>query len=348
MVSSHLVILLLVGQLLPLCICPSTPTTICSTFCATTNCVGWEMYDCGPPVQCYTGWNWISSDGLCGFNTGTGKAVMAYSDDSGGDIYMTNDPGSSTCTQFPVSYYGDLKAGTSYSMELGVGTYLPHYAFDVYVNIILVDVNGSKWWQGGPKMYATLVSTNQTISQTMSTGGGSGGSSSGSVITSSNSWCGDNNKQDNYERLIFQSFTHNTSGDVITVSFVTNNSDTNAIWNAHEFIFVAKLCNVYCLSCFGSTINNCTSCDATQGYMLRNTTCATSCLSGYGPTPDPAVCVKCDSDCLACYGLGDNCSSCKTNNPNKGFLYDNSTTGYTMCVNPCPDGYWANSTSQAC
>lgn len=101
------------------------------------------------------------------------------------------------------------------------------------------------------------------------------------------------------------------------------------------------------MSCFGALITQCYSCDVSQGYMLSNTTCATSCLTGYGLTPDPGVCVLCNSDCLVCYGVGDNCTVCKTTNV-RGYLYDNTTLGYTTCVDPCPDGYWANSTSQAC
>lgn len=82
--------------------------------------------------------------------------------------------------------------------------------------------------------------------------------------------------------------------------------------------------------------------------MLSNTTCATSCLTGYGNTSDPGVCVLCDILCIVCYEVGDNCSSCNQTSPSRAYLFDNTTVGYTQCVNPCPDGYFANTTSRAC
>jgi hypothetical protein len=81
---------------------------------------------------------------------------------------------------------------------------------------------------------------------------------------------------------------------MFTMEFNFNNQKPNAIWYFREVIFVARICNIYCLRCYNSAITNCYSCDVEQGYMLSNTTCATSCLPGYGYTFDPSLCVLCD------------------------------------------------------
>lgn len=353
MVFNKTLLLVILGTtlLINVVIAPAPPT-ICSTFCGTNGCTTSDMYDCNGKCYTTTGWGWNSVDGVCDFSANPTRQIMAYSGDDGGDIDISAGTGSLSCTAYGISYYGDFTAGSTVNATLAIGTYLPHYAFDVYLSIALVDVTGTHKWQGSPKMFASLLGSTQaplsTSMQVSSGGTGSQTAGSGVVIVSTQDGCGVTNKQDNYERLIFQSFTHNTTGDSITVSFTSDNSDSVAIWDAREFIFVAKLCNIYCLSCFGSNINQCTSCDATVGYMLSGTTCATSCLSGYGMTADPSLCVLCDVQCIVCYDLSDNCTSCKTSGGNAAYLYDNTTAGYFQCVNPCPTGYFANTTSRAC
>lgn len=114
--------------------------TICSTFCGTNGCNGWSMADCNG--NCYSGWDPIS--GLCDFTTASRRQIMAYSDDAGGEISLVTDPMSSTCSfNSGVTYYGDFLAGTTYGVVLSSGTYIAHYAFDVYVNVILVDIDSS-------------------------------------------------------------------------------------------------------------------------------------------------------------------------------------------------------------
>lgn len=88
---------------------------------------------------------------------------MGTSNDAGGDIYVTPDPMSSSCNfdSGSVSYYGNFLAGTTYSAVLPNGAYVAHYAFDVYVNAVLVDI-GSESWSNGAKMYASFTTTGQT------------------------------------------------------------------------------------------------------------------------------------------------------------------------------------------
>ena len=111
---------------------------------------------------------------------------------------------------------------------------------------------------------------------------------------------------------------------------------------------MARTCNMYCLSCYGAAISNCYACDVTQGYMLSNTTCATTCLTGYGYTFDPSLCVLCDKNCTTCFGVADNCTVCKSGSPYTSYLYFNSTQGYSQCLNPCPPSYFANTTARTC
>lgn len=171
MASNKSAILFILAVFLPFLVVAPTPPTICSTFCNTANCDGWESYECckatdqpGCSSSCYTGWSWIAADQLCGFNVGSGKAIMDYSDDAGGNAYIVNPPATaSTCTGTSVTFYGDFLAGTTYNLNLDFGTYLPHYAFDLYVNVILVDVNagGSLKWDSSPKITATYTATGE-------------------------------------------------------------------------------------------------------------------------------------------------------------------------------------------
>lgn len=76
---------------------------------------------------------------------------------------------------------------------------------------------------------------------------------------------------------------------------------------------MAYLCNVACLSCNDTgTVDVCFSCDTSNNYRLSNYTCDTTCLTGFGQTDDPGLCVFCNLYCSACYRQWDNCSACTT------------------------------------
>lgn len=114
-------------------------------------------------------------------------------------------------------------------------------------------------------------------------------------------------------------------------------------------------CHIACLSCNASSnINSCFSCDPSRGYMLNNYSCLTSCVNtttfGFGYTEDPAVCVFCNLRCSSCFGVFDNCTTCKTSGTWRGFLYYNDTLGYWTCVNPCPavPGHYVNTSINTC
>ena len=82
--------------------------------------------------------------------------------------------------------------------------------------------------------------------------------------------------------------------------------------------------------------------------MLSGTTCNTSCLPGYGPKFDPAICVLCLETCTACFDLADNCSACTTSGANESWLYYNSTLNYSQCLSPCPIGTFESNVNHTC
>lgn len=98
-------------------------------------------------------------------------------------------------------------------------------------------------------------------------------------------------------------------------------------------------CDVSCSVCT-NTPTPCTSCRT--GYKLSGTTCATSCLTQYGPTTNTSLCVLCDLTCTACYQTSTNCSACTTNGTNEAFLLGN------QCMNPCTTGYIADPVTHRC
>lgn len=119
---------------------------------------------------------------------------MGYTEDAGGSAYVTPS-NTSTCNfsnqgsgaGVGTEYYGPFTAQATADIVLSIGTYLPHYAFDLYLNIILQDVDGNDKWKNSPNMWAALIGTSQNKSQSMQTGSGNSNSQnadSGKIITS--------------------------------------------------------------------------------------------------------------------------------------------------------------------
>lgn len=82
MVYIYPTVKVLLAVLLLCCVAVVRSQTICSTFCGTNGCVGWEMSDCDG--KCYSGWVWDANDGLCYPDINARQQLMAYSDDAGG------------------------------------------------------------------------------------------------------------------------------------------------------------------------------------------------------------------------------------------------------------------------
>ena len=100
---------------------------------------------------------------------------MGYTEDAGGSAYVTPSPGTFSCdfsnqgsgVGVGTVYYGGYTASATVDIVLSIGTYLPHYSFDFYLNIILEDVTQSPKWTNSPKMWAALVGSTQNKSQSM-------------------------------------------------------------------------------------------------------------------------------------------------------------------------------------
>ena len=172
---------------------------------------------------------------------------MGYTFDAGGDALVSAGTLAVHCdfTGFGsgvgvgTEYFGPYTSQQTVDISLSIGTYLPHYAFDVYLSLILQDVNsgGSTDWKGNTKMWAALLASGTTVaqnkSQSIQTSDGSSNqqsTNSGKVIAATNGACGDTGKRDNYMRVIYTDFQHNSTGTPLTVQLTTDNPSTNAAW----------------------------------------------------------------------------------------------------------------------
>ena len=93
-----------------------------------------------------------------------------------------------------------------------------------------------------------------------------------------------------------------------------------------------SLCDLNCLTCFGS-IMNCSSCSSDKTLDPVTNTCNCGNETFYDKTS--GKCLNCDSSCLTCDGTGvSNCLTCK--DPSKNLAFG-------QCMTTCPDGYFADS-----
>lgn len=92
-------------------------------------------------------------------SSGTNKTVMAYSDDTGGDISVSDDLSTGCSFNGATYYYGKYVASQTVTASLSIGTYIPHYAMDVYFNLAIIDTNagGGGSWENNPTVEVTLI-----------------------------------------------------------------------------------------------------------------------------------------------------------------------------------------------
>lgn len=105
--------------------------------------------------------------------------------------------------------------------------------------------------------------------------------------------------------------------------------------------FNCQPCNSNCLTC-SSTSTNCLTCGLSLSsglpLYLSGTTCLANCPFGsYGASN---VCSTCDASCSGCTQSSTNCISCANNFYRKA--------GSTLCVDPCPSGYYGDPTTSLC
>ncbi len=96
---------------------------------------------------------------------------------------------------------------------------------------------------------------------------------------------------------------------------------------------VCTSCTTACTLCLDGTATNCQACST--NYTLSGTTCSTSCLSGYGPSPTLGLCLLCTYPCLTCNLIASNCTTCD-NSLGTLYLYYSGSSLYT-CVSTCPN-----------
>lgn len=135
-------------------------------------------------------------------------------------------------------------------------------------------------------------------------------------------------------------FSHTDTTNPVVFTVTAKHTGGILRWGIKDYVILAAGCHTYCLACTDLLVTTCQSCNT--GYKLSGTTCASSCLAGYGATTDIKVCVLCDVKCAVCYQAFNNCSSCTASVANEAFLIG------TQCVNPCPAGYAADTANHTC
>ena len=105
-----------------------------------------------------------------------------------------------------------------------------------------------------------------------------------------------------------------------------------------------------CKTCSGGNNNQCTSCNSGTYLYTNNNTCLGGCPGGWYPDTLTLSCELCfqsssassvPSTCATCTGPNNNqCVTCLS-----GFYWDPLTS---TCINPCSDGYYADTSTQQC
>ena len=219
--------------------------------CNNQKCNSATFEDC---TECTSPWTRNSTTSVCEILPSSGWGLVTFSQKEGGDL-STSATNTATCGSgsWQYSYLGNITGSGNTTFFDSAGCSLPHYQLRIIVWIILIDE-----WQGSDTIKVTLEG-NQTKTQTRNS------------RQSSEKVCGNNGNSEDYVRFD-QTYTHNTSNNY-TIDIYSSN--TNSKWGIREVMVLAKLCHPACLSCFGSLVSQCTSCDqeSTPPMMLSNTTC---------------------------------------------------------------------------
>jgi len=102
---------------------------------------------------------------------------------------------------------------------------------------------------------------------------------------------------------------------------------------------ICKKCPISCEIC--NLENNCIMCFENYFLNKKLKQCFTKCDPGFYPNKFERVCSECSYPCFECISP-DMCLSCPAN------LYLNPLLITGNCVNNCPDGYWADSSTNKC
>lgn len=105
-------------------------------------------------------------------------------------------------------------------------------------------------------------------------------------------------------------------------------------------------CHPSCLTCSGSSSNQCSTCDGAKSFIQSGNICTDRCV-GAGTSITSYITMN--DTCSQCTGVG-NCKQCTY--PNLAFSCTQCTGGYYsyngVCVGTCPTGLIVNSNSMTC
>ena len=103
-------------------------------------------------------------------------------------------------------------------------------------------------------------------------------------------------------------------------------------------------CYTNCVSCFGTLVNNCLTCNNLT-YYLSNT-CYITCPAYYANPTNSSnrICLSCPTNCLSCPQSTTTCAQCLSTY--FIFAYNSS---FSVCIQNCPDFYYQiNRTCYSC
>jgi len=178
-------------------------TFFCSSQCAASGCNGWTAADCNN--KCSTGYGWTSQpDSSCALSSTSNRALIDVSDDVGGGITVSPVSATPDCTTFTgitLQTYGSYTANTVVNFTAAGGTSLPHWGLDLFYGLILIDTNGPNPWSTSSHIFTNLDGATPTQNQPLTL-------NNANLDTSQQTYCGANNKWDNYYHMNF-SYIHN-------------------------------------------------------------------------------------------------------------------------------------------
>lgn len=117
---------------------------------------------------------------------------------------------------------------------------------------------------------------------------------------------------------------------------ITSYTADNFEISANGNIIFTTYCTFPCNTCPSSPRSQCLSCYSTTVtplIYLFNSTCVSSCPSGYYIDTIYQTCSLCAFPCSSCSNSADNCTACSINSTYK---YLNKSSGGNTCVSDCP------------
>lgn len=250
-----------------------------------------------------------------------------------GDLNLNNTSTNDCGSLFVNAVPGRFNSGRT--IQIYSNTAMPaHYQVRVRGSALFVD-----FWDGTDKISYSIDNLAKAFlrySNTNTVGGSSA--------------CGDSSRKEQYGQLDTNNQLHSAASLLVEVtadwckcSSSGGGGCMSCSWMLPDIILMVSVCNETCLTCYGPSNTQCTSCanDTMLNiqYLLTVNTCDVDCGYRYYQS-GPNICAKCNTNCTVCTGTSINCSVCAT-----GFVFfpPNNT-----CPNSCPSLYYFNVTASQC